>query len=234
LKNQYFADRNDYFKYDLAIFLCEQLSGIKRFTFIPMLTINDGSGDGGLIDYRQGAGRSDLYRFLRESIKKKRRQVSRLREYFGGNGFQFEYRPYGDDLNKKFTHEGREAYFKDIPDDYLKHSVLLLDPDNGLEIKSCRKGNYHKFVKYDEVKLVYDRMDASSILTVYQHLPFLPRPLIIYSLINKLREELKSPIPLAVSDGQIAFLMVTKNKKRQKELEAILHDYLRLNLTLFD
>jgi hypothetical protein len=46
VKNQYFGDRNDYFKYDLLIFLGENLSGIKRLSAIWMLTQNDKSPDG--------------------------------------------------------------------------------------------------------------------------------------------------------------------------------------------
>jgi len=90
VKDQYFGDRNDYFKYDLAISFFEQLTDIKHFTFIPMLTANDGGGDGGLIDYRQGAGRPDLYQFLRDKLKKRPRQVLHLREYFKDR-FPFEY-----------------------------------------------------------------------------------------------------------------------------------------------
>jgi len=234
VKNQYFGDRNDYFKYDLAIFLSEQLTGIKRFTFIPMLTANDGGGDGGLIDYRQGAGRPDLYQFLKDKLKKRQRKVSHLQEYFKTNGLQFRYCPHGDTLDKEFTNNGREGYFKEIKQGHLRNALVLLDPDNGLEVKSAGPKTLHKYVKYNEAKLIYDRMDEKSVLLIYQHLPFLPRPMFIYSLIAKLQEELKSPIPLSVSDGRVAFILIAKTKDRQQELKDVVRDYLRLNLTLYD
>jgi hypothetical protein len=55
VKNQCFGDRNDYFKYDLLIFLAEQLV-TKRLSVVWMLTPNDGSQDGGKVAYPWGAG----------------------------------------------------------------------------------------------------------------------------------------------------------------------------------
>ena len=95
MKNQYFGDGNDYFKYDLLIFLAEELSGIKKLSIVWMLTEDDGSKDGGSGDYSRGAGNKDLFRFLQTSLNEGR-QVSRLKEYFENNhpgdaGFRFEF-----------------------------------------------------------------------------------------------------------------------------------------------
>ena len=76
MKDQYFADVNDYLKYDLCIYLAENLPKIERFTFIPTLTANDSSSDGGKTDYLLGVGRESLFRFLQGCIKKKERKVS--------------------------------------------------------------------------------------------------------------------------------------------------------------
>jgi len=43
MKNQYFGDRNDFFKYDLVLNLIEKIVNLKCFTFIPMLTEDDDS-----------------------------------------------------------------------------------------------------------------------------------------------------------------------------------------------
>lgn len=48
MKNRYFGDRNDFLKYDLVLNLIEKTDNLKCFTFLPMLTQDDGSGDGGL------------------------------------------------------------------------------------------------------------------------------------------------------------------------------------------
>ncbi len=234
MKNQYFGDRNDYFKYDLAIFLSEQLTGIKRFTFIPMLTANDGGGDGGLIDYSQGAGRPDLYKFLKDRLKKKQRKILHLQEYFKTNGLQFRYCPHGDSLDREFTNKDRDAYFRGIPNRDLKKAVILLDPDNGLEVKSATDRTWHKYIKFEEVKDLYHRMDESSILTLYQHLPHAHRRTFLYGTHGKLQRLLKCPLPYSVSDGTIAFILITKDKDCQKELREALADYMRMNLQLYD
>jgi len=234
MKNQYFGDRNDYFKYDLAIFLAEQLSGIKRFTFIPMLTANDRGGDGGLTKYRRGAGRPDLYKFLKDKLKKRQRKVSHLQEYFSSNNLQFRYCPHGDSLDKEFTNKDREAYFRSIPNRNLKKAVILLDPDNGLEVKSATTRTWHKYIKIEEVNDLYHRMDESSILTLYQHLPHAHRRTFLYGTHGKLQELLKCPLPYSVSDGMIAFILIAKDKRQQKELREALADYMRMSLQLYD
>jgi len=234
MKDQYFGDRNDYFKYDLTIFLCEQLAEIRRLTFIPMLTRNDNSGDGDLINYRQGAGRADLYKFLKDKLKKRQRKVSHLQEYFDNSHFQFKYCPYGDTLDNEFTHDGREVYFQNIPPVFLRNALVLLDADNGLAPRTAGPRNFHKYVKYEEVKSVYDRMNAKSILGLYQHLPHFHRKAFLYSTHTKLRELLKCRLPCSLSDGSVAFILIAKDKKRQKELRIALSDYMRTNLRLFD
>ena len=74
MKNQYFGDRNDFFKYDLVLSLIEKIENLKCFTFIPMLTKDDGSSDGALTKY-DGSRRKELDDFLKDCIKKSDRKV---------------------------------------------------------------------------------------------------------------------------------------------------------------
>ncbi len=171
MKNQYFGDRNDYFKYDLCIFLTENLPRIKRFTFIPMLTADDGGQDGAKIKYSMGVGRESLYRFLQECLGDGRREVVRLREYIRKPHIQFDYCPYGDTLEMEFTHATRDNYFEQIPPSSLQSAVILVDPDNGLEVKTSRPGNLHKYIRYSEARVLFTRMSRDSVLVLYQHLP---------------------------------------------------------------
>jgi len=68
MKNQYFADQNDFFKYDLLLFLAEQLAGIERLSVIWMLTGDDNSQDGGKTHYQRGTGEVGLYHFLNNAL----------------------------------------------------------------------------------------------------------------------------------------------------------------------
>ena len=233
MKDQYFADERDLLKYDLAIYLTEELPGIERFTFIPMLTANDGSSEGGQISYPRGVGRPALYDFLQDCLRNDTRQVSRLREYFQDQ-HDFEYCPHGDTHDLEFTNSSREQYFKTIPDRNLERAIILLDPDIGLKARSATRGDLHKYLLNEEVKSVFNRMDERSVLIIYQHLPRLPRPTFIYGTQLRLMESLRCPAPCSISDGSVALIMLTKGKDRRKALLKSLKTYLRLNLTLFN
>jgi hypothetical protein len=50
VKNQFFADKHDYFKYDFWLYIAEGVK-VKSLTFIPMLTPNDLTKEGLRISY---------------------------------------------------------------------------------------------------------------------------------------------------------------------------------------
>jgi len=175
-----------------------------------------------------------LYKFLKDKLKKRQRKVSHLQEYFSSNGLHFRYCPHGDSLDRKFTNKHRDTYFRSIPNKDLKEAVILLDPDNGLEVKSAGPKTLHKYVTLEEVEGLYQRMNETSLLVLYQHLPRKHRKAFLYSTAATLQNILKCPLPYSVSDGLIAFILIAKTKKRQNGVRDTLSDYLRLNLTLYD
>jgi len=235
VKNQYFGDRNDYFKFDLLIFLAEELTGIRKLSAIWMLTQDDGSTDGGSIKYRRGGGNKFLFNFLQNGFAEGR-QVSKITGYFSkyhepqDGGFVFN--SYRDDAF--FTNSNRKSYFDEIPAEFLQSAIVFLDPDNGLEVKSANGKSLHRYVKFEEVKAIYDRMGPDSCLVIYQHLPRIDRKYFLYCLYRDLREYLNSPVPLSITDNQVAFLILAKEKKRQEEVRKLLHEYVRSNLQIID
>ncbi len=230
MKNQYFADRNDYFKYDLCIFLAENLPRIKRFTFIPMLTADDASRDGGKIRYSMGVGRESLFRFLQKCLDDGRREVVRLRDYFEDQNLQFEYSPYGDTLEMEFSHASRDNYFEQIPPSSLQSAVILVDPDNGLEVKTSRPGNLHKYIRYSEARDLLNRMSRDSVLVLYQHLAHVQREAYLADLHNRIQEELGCPAPVTIADSQIALVMVAKDATGRRRTQKAVSEYLRRDL----
>jgi hypothetical protein len=231
MKNQYFADRNDYFKYDLLIFLAEQLT-VQRLSVVWMLTENDGSNDGGKTEYVRGAGDSRLFRFLRNSLDTGVRNVDRINEYFKDTDYGFAYCSYGE--AETFRHSDRNSYFEHIPKENLTAAVVFLDPDNGLDGRSAGAGDGAKYVTYSELTSIFERMDESAVLTVYQHLPRVHRKLFLYGTFNALRDELHCPMPVAISDNRIAFIIISKTKQRQSEVGTALREYTRSHLEIFD
>jgi len=101
--------------------------------------------------------------------------------------------------------QNRAAYFKEIAKENLDDAVVFLDPDNGLEVKSTGDGNGDKYVRSDEVELIYSRMGENSVLVIYQHLPRLHRKLFLYSTFSRQVEKLGCAVPVSISDNMIAF-----------------------------
>ncbi len=236
MKNQYFGDVNDYFKYDLCIYLAENLPKVERFTFIPMLTAHDSSSDGGKVEYPLGVGRESLYRYLQECIEKGERKVSLLGEYFEEQkeNLSFDYHPYSDSLDNEFKHATREEYFSGIPDKDLKSAVIMVDPDNGLEVKTSAPRNFHKFIKYSEAGDLFRRMNSNSVLVIYQHFPRINHEQYLKDLHAEIQGELDCPVPVTVFSSNIALVMLAKNEMGRRRLQKQVAGYLRIELGLQD
>jgi hypothetical protein len=223
MKDQYFGDKRDYFKYDLMIFLAQMLPGIQRFTFIPMLTCNDGLGHGGKTNFAQAGGKPALYMFLQKCVNEQRRSVAQLRTFFAEHRFKFEYCHYHDKL--RFAHQKRESYFEGIPGDFLQHTVILVDPDNGLEVKAVGPSKGHRYIRYDEVNNIYLRMSESSIFVIFQFFPRIQRQPYLRRRFQELHSALQCPFPIAISDNEIAFIILAKSNERRTRVLQLLKDY---------
>jgi hypothetical protein len=169
MKNQYFGDTRDLFKYDLVLeLLCK--TDLDRFTFVPMLTPDDDSGHGGRTDYRRAkAGRDnqELKDYLATCVAQDRRDVSETAGIFRVPKWSaFELLMY----DRPFSDDDRLQFWTGLPEESLKEAVIVLDPDNGLWVKSSRLRG-EKYVRYDEVRHVHDSMDARSVLVIFQYIP---------------------------------------------------------------
>lgn len=171
LKDQFFADRRDFFKWDLLEDLTTPTSGRSALCYIAMLTAPDTSREGELRGYPCGARRSELHEFLQSCVAAGRHEVRAIREYFGRRGL--EYRPFGDSSDRYYTYDNRESYFRAIPDAFLQGAVVFLDPDIGLSAGSesyMRRVGIDKYLLDDDLRGLSSRLGATSIVVVYQHL----------------------------------------------------------------
>lgn len=169
MKNQYFADRRDFMKYDLLMELAERTPGVSGITNIPMLTPNDNTGEGNVLAYSEASGRSDLYHFLRSSLAKGDRNICNLRTLFQGR----EYAYYGHRDDVLYVHEQREEYFASVPSRCLQDSIVFVDPDTGIQtgdMNYMRKKGIDRYLFWDDIVQTVSRMSGASILVVYQHL----------------------------------------------------------------
>jgi len=110
MKNQYFGDNRDLFKYDLILQVIQQVGSIKHFTFIPMLTENDDTEQGGERnrDKAKGGTKNDkLVKFLDKYGEESRRDIKHVKRFFGKRDVKLKIY-YGKD--KYFSHEKRGEY----------------------------------------------------------------------------------------------------------------------------
>ena len=215
MKDQYFGDERDYFKYDLIIDLATCLQ-IPRFTNIVMLTPPDKSSDGKFIKYRPGIRNRDLYKFLQASARKKCRSVSCLGEFFSTSKKEIEYLPYRDDTY--FEGRARDEYFNAIPPCWLETAVILVDPDIGLKPRSpSLRSNEH--VLPSEIHKLKAAIGSASVLVMIQfrgHMHWCER-----------FEYLKGKIGRfdAIYNSDIAFICLTNDHAILAKLQACLRKY---------
>lgn len=96
MKNQYFGDNRDLFKYDLILHII-QAGLVNRFIFIPMLTPDVPSSKSTKREGEQrdrskakaGRGNSDLVTFLDKFADRSKRDIKQLRGFFKKQGIDF-------------------------------------------------------------------------------------------------------------------------------------------------
>lgn len=222
MKNQYFGDNRDLFKYDLIVRVIKETGLIKHFMFIPMLTENDDTGHGEDRDRkRASAGRDPLVNFLNKFEEKSKRDIKHLESFFGKCNIGMKIY-YGKD--KYFSHQQRQDYFKQIGDELPSKSLILVDPDNGLEPEGKTKKEH---VKYCEIKAIYKHMGKSSILMIFQDLARKSPNSYITQTFKKLNNDLGANQRIYIHDGKTLFFFLTKNKTLQGSLGKVVSDYKR-------
>ena len=205
MKNQYFGDIRDLFKYDLIYQIIKKIDSINHFIFIPMLTENDGGRDGNKKDYniaKAGTNNKELMNFLSICIKEKKKNILELLNYFKLNEIYI----YIYDENGYFNNKNRSNYFRKIGQKLHPNSLIFIDPDNGLEVKNSTE----KHILYCEVKDIYDKMENKSILMLYQHIPYENHDKYLKKRSIELGRVI-GKIPLYISDDEIIFFFLTKN-----------------------
>jgi hypothetical protein len=171
VKDQYFADKRDFFKWDFLEDLLDGCTELESFTNITMLTPPDGSREGDLKTYEPGHRRKQLYDFLQGCLKGGRRRVSEMRTYFQCK--RFSYYPHRDDDQSPYTYESREAYFGGVPADKLQRALVFLDPDIGLNAGSMsymRRNDINTYLFDESLSALARRTSDDSVIVVYQHL----------------------------------------------------------------
>lgn len=234
MKNQYFGDIRDLFKYDLIQNIVVQSKILKRCLWIPMLTHNDVSSHGERRSHpRVGLHNQELRAFLDDYNKERKGRGERNIGHLQSVRFFREPRVIVFSLHRKrgeflpdFNHSSRQKYFDEVKGALRPNSLLFLDPDIGIETPSNQQSERH--VHLGEISYLYSAMNASSALMIYQHHPpFEPRQAFLRKVSRRIAEiipERHLP-PLYISDKDIAFFFLSKAHDLRQELSGLLQAY---------
>jgi len=223
MKNLYFGDNRDLFKYDLVLRIIKERL-VNHFTFIPMLTpakltsINT-KREGEQRDRskaKAGCKNRDLVEFLNRFNNKSKRDIKHLDVWFKKQGIKIE------TLKGDFHNAERVEYFQEAGRRLLPKSVICVDPDIGLESEVGKPRDKH--ILYSEVTNLYKQMDSGSLLMIFQFIPREKRESYFQRICGKLERKV-GDLPIYISDNQIAFFFLAKDKSLRKSLVNILSAY---------
>lgn len=212
VKNQYFGDKRDYFKWNLISDLTECQANNKSLTYLPMLTHNDSTNEGLFIVYPVAEGNKYIHDYLCDCLNRKYRNIKALRTMFSDLGIKYEH--YWD--NQYFAEDERNEYFASIPSSSLENTLIFIDPDVGIEPKSRSymiNNGIEKYLLWSDIEVILSKLRPNTTLLIYQHLQFNAHK--ITSDLNSKCEKLESICPEMsvdyIRDKDVAFLAVHKN-----------------------
>jgi hypothetical protein len=227
MNRMFFGDARDLFKFDLVRHIMKAFPDLASFTFIPMLTEEESPTkkkktktlDLGLAQKNGRAG--TLNRELMEDMGRLQ-EIDDDYEYFHGIQAYFQKENIIVDVLHRdtFSHEHRANYFDKVFTNFPKSSLIFLDPDTGLEVKTPTR----RHLLYDEVKKIFDRMDHQSVMMIYQHLPRVTRDGYIKKRCRDLAA-LTHSRPETITDNAIVFFILTKNPQHKTRICAVLGEY---------
>jgi hypothetical protein len=223
MKNQYFGDVRDLFKFGLIEKIIKGLKLPQKFTYIPMLTPNDDSYDGNLRNFSKndvGWDNEPLRVFLNQFhtmliVKRDFREIANYYKRFGIETCIYNGNVY-------FEKSKRFEYFENIPQDLLENSLIFIDPDIGLEIKKSTE----KHILLSEISSIYKRMNNDSAIMVFQFFPRVKRAKYIEKRLSDL-SEISSNLAY-ITNNVILFFFLAKNQSRIEEIKGLLKEYLGL------
>lgn len=166
MKNQYFGDKRDLFKFDLLLDL--MASGrFGQLSYVPMLTPADSTREGQLARSAAVGHRQEIFEFLAERRSSQKLDVRNWREFFARDK-GIVYRAYRDD-RADYSFECRSAYFQGIDEGDIRGACIFVDPDIGIERSRMNKLHLSKYLFIDDLAQLLKR-SQDSLIIVYQHL----------------------------------------------------------------
>jgi hypothetical protein len=219
MKNQNFGDNRDLLKFDL-VFQIVKIGLVDQFVYVPMLTENVERQEEPQF-CRHGAtggdANSELVKFLDGCIVNEKRNIGQLEEFFQQSGLKGTvYAP-----DTIFSHPTRTTYFSGIQGGMLTKSLILMDPDKGLEEDVNDSGN----LLYSDLRDIYERMDEESCLMFTQRFPYDLYEEYLGMRVDEIKDSLTGSQPVSLDDLDSIIFFLTRNKILQRRLVQFLEEY---------
>ena len=209
MKDQYFGDVNDFFKYGLlrSLTIPDRLS----LGVCWMLTEPDGRTNDTLLTYLD---QPNIYRhcdpglfdWLRQTVVvEEDRRTARIAESTLLGSALFK-PGYVTDKNPQ-----RSEYFTECASRFAGCDLIFFDPDNGLEIKSTQRGRKGscKYLYWNEV---FATFDAGSSVLIYQHFPFVKRNAFIARMAAELQRRIGAATIFSYRTPHVLFLLASQER----------------------
>lgn len=172
MKNQYIGDIGDYGKYGML----RMLRNINLNVGINWyLTPNDTRNDGNINTYlKDGKYRNcdaELFDFLKYIAFKEDKSIKEIeeRKILGNNvTFYSDFLTFEDEINFENRREIRKDWHRKALEKLDASDVVFIDPDNGVEVKSCSitSKNGNRYISKKELK---DYLSNEKSCIVYNH-----------------------------------------------------------------
>ena len=203
MKNQYFGDFGDYQKFSLLKVL-RDVGGFKITTHW-MKTIDDGGADGRHIDYlnKPQTWRSfdkNIFDFIKKHVDNKTRDLALYEQSDYARGMKF--------VNDHIENSKRRLELLDVIRNDKKSDLIFFDPDNGIEVKSTKHNNVHKYVLWSDIETTFN--SGKSVL-IYQHFPRKNRDVFIKERLGAIRKRFSVDIFAIKVKHSVYFLLAQKS-----------------------
>ena len=213
MRNQFFADDSDYFKYGLL----RIISSVTKLNVLIawMLTSDKNGKDGKFTDYLEYPNEWEkydppLYRELKKLFKENpKREVSLIEKSPILKSMEFYSKPLPSDDDDE-----RKLWFNELEKSKSKN-IIFLDPDNGIEVKSVPYGRKHsfKYLYWHEISALWENKNS---LLIFQYLPLFKNyddhSILIQEKLNALAKKTNGSQVVAFRTPRVVFLMALQPK----------------------
>ena len=213
MKNQYVGDINDYVKYGLIHSIAKIFD--EKILIVWMLTKND-NNDGNKIEYLDNPKKYRQYNpvlfdELQKVVENKHKSdnIDNIIAIEQNKLFK-KYRFFNEFIKDDI--KSRSIYFQKVNSLAIKYNTIFFDPDNGIEIQSCKCGNKKssKYIYWNEIQDIYK---LKKNILIYQHFPRKDRQKFTKDLVEECKIKFKNAKTVPIMTKHTLFIFIVQYSK---------------------